>query len=195
MRKTSKSLMDLIEVAVKRHGGASSRRLADIAQQAGHDVSHNTLNRLRQGTYASRPADASVRAIAYLAEVPETVAFAAVGVRPPATEHYQVPDVAQRMNTQQRKALDALLRAFVVQPRIPAMPSLGALLSARDQLEAALADSAAADAPIAVAARAVIAAIDETTVALFNTAGDDTDITDDDVPPANGAASVACTVN
>lgn len=194
MRKTSKSLMDLIEVAVKRHDGASSRRLADIAQQAGHDVSHNTLNRLRQGTYASRPADASVRAIAYLAEVPETMAFAAIGVRPPTTEHYQVPDVAQRMNTQQRKALDALLRAFVVQPRTPAMPSLGALLSARDQLEASLADSAAADAPLAAAARAVIAAIDETTVALFNTAGEGTGITDDDVPPADGAASVVCTV-
>lgn len=153
------------------------------------------INRLRQGTYASRPADASVRAIAYLAEVPETVAFAAIGVRPPATEPYRVPDEAQRMNTQQRKALDALLRAFVAQPRTRATPSLGALLSARDQLQASLADSGAADAPIAVAARAVIAAIDETTVALFNTAGEDTDIIDDDVPPADGAASVACTVN
>lgn len=164
MRKTSKSLMDLIEVAVKRHGGASSRRLADLAQRAGHDVSHNTLNRLRQGTYASRPADASVRAIAYLAEVPETVAFAAIGVRPPSAERYQVPDEAQRMNTQQRKALDSLLRAFVVHPRTPAMPSFGALLSARDQLAAVLATSAAAvDDPIVVAARAVVVAIDETT--------------------------------
>ncbi len=163
VRKTSKSLMDLIEVAVKRHGGASSRRLADLAQRAGHHVSHNTLNRLRQGTYASRPADASVRAIAYLAEVPETVAFAAIGVRPPSAERYQVPDEAQRMNAQQRKALDALLRAFVVHPRTPAMPSFGALLSARDQLEAALATSDAVDDPIAVAARAVVVAIDETT--------------------------------
>jgi hypothetical protein len=97
-------------------------------------------------------------------------------------------------NTQQRKALDALLRAFVVQPRTPATPSLGALLSARDQLEAALADNAAADAPLAVAARAVIAAIDETTVALFSTAGDNTGIIDGEVPPADGAASVVCTV-
>ncbi|TDH41003.1 hypothetical protein E2F47_27980, partial [Mycobacterium eburneum] len=79
MSRASRSLMDLIETAVKRHDGASGRRLAELAQHAGHDISHATLNRLRQGTYASRPTDASIRAIAYLAEVPETVAFAAVG--------------------------------------------------------------------------------------------------------------------
>lgn len=191
MRKTSKSLMDLIEVAVARHGGASSRRLADIAQQAGHDVSHATLNRLRQGTYASRPADASIRAIAYLAEVPETVAFAAVGVRPPTTEQYRVPDEAQRMSTRQRKALDELLRAFVVPQAPVAMPGFGALLSARDQLEAAVTGAGAEHGALAAAARAAIAAIDDATLSLFGGAGDGSaDLSDDQHwPPADGAAS------
>lgn len=192
MAKTSKSLMDLIEIAVKRNGGASGRRLAEVAQQAGHDISHATLNRLRQGTYASRPTDASIRAIAYLAQVPEATAFAAVGVRPPAADRYELPAEAQRMDTRQRRALDELLRAFVASQAPAAAPGFGALLAARDQLEAALADSGLADQPLALAARAVIAAIDETTVAQFNTVGDG--VIDSDVPPADGAASMVCTV-
>ncbi|WP_235653589.1 hypothetical protein [Mycolicibacter icosiumassiliensis] len=81
MAKTSKSLIDLIEIAATRHGGASGRRLAELAQRAGHDISHATLNRLRQGTYATRPSDASIRAIAFLADVSENVAFAAADPR------------------------------------------------------------------------------------------------------------------
>lgn len=193
--KTSKSLRDLIEIAVKRHSGASGRRLADIAQQAGHDISHATLNRLRQGAYASQPTDASIRAIAYLAEVPETVAFAAVGVRPPMSEQYQLPAEAQRMDTRQRRALDELLRAFVV-PRAPVvMPGLGALLSARDQLETAVAGAGAQDGSVITAARAAIAAIDDATLSLFKTTGDSGVINGDDVPPAGGGAAVVCSVS
>lgn len=189
--KTSKSLRDLIEIAVKRHDGASGRRLADIAQQAGHDISHATLNRLRQGAYASQPTDASIRAIAYLAEVPETVAFASVGVRPPMSEQYQLPAEAQRMDTRQRRALDELLRAFVV-PQLPvAMPGFGALLSARDQLEAVLAGADAEGDAIVVAARAVIAAVDEATLSMFS--GGDNATQDPsggrDWPPADGTAA------
>ncbi len=112
MAKTSKSLIDLIEIAATRHDGASGRRLAELAQRAGHDISHATLNRLRQGTYATRPSDASIRAIAYLADVSENVAFAAAGVSAPAAVVYQPPAEAQRMSTRQRKALDELIRAM-----------------------------------------------------------------------------------
>lgn len=193
--KTSKSLRDLIEIAVKRHDGASGRRLADIAQQAGHDISHATLNRLRQGAYASQPTDASIRAIAYLAEVPETVAFAAVGVRPPAGEQYRLPAEAQRMDTRQRRALDELLRAFVVSRAPVAMPGFGALLSARDELEAAVEGAGAQDGSVVAAARAVITAIDDATLSLFN-ATDGGDVIDvDDVPPADGAAAVVCSIS
>lgn len=190
MPKTSKSLRDLIEIAVTRHKGASGRRLADIAQQAGHDISHATLNRLRQGSYASRPTDASIRAIAYLAEVPEAVAFAAVGVRPPMSEQYQLPAEAQRMDTRQRRALDELLRAFVVPQEPVAMPGFGALLSARDQLDAAVAGADTEDGPVFVAARAVIAAIDDATLSLFGGAGNGSDDLSGDrhLPPADGAA-------
>ncbi|MCV7067489.1 hypothetical protein H7H51_20605 [Mycolicibacterium farcinogenes] len=191
MSKASKSVRELIEIAVKRHNGASGRRLADIAQQAGHDISHATLNRLRQGAYASQPTDASIRAIAYLAEVPETVAFAAVGVRPPTSEQYQLPAEAQRLDTRQRRALDELLRAFVVPQAPVAMPGFGALLSARDELEAAVASAGVEDVPVVVAARAVIAAIDDATLSMF--AGGDGGAQDPSGdrgwPPADGTAA------
>ncbi|WP_301144563.1 hypothetical protein [Mycolicibacterium fortuitum] len=186
----AKSLMDLIEIAVKRHGGASGRRLADIAQQGGHDISHATLNRLRQGAYASQPTDASIRAVAYLAEVPETVAFAAVGVRPPMNDQYQLPVEAQRLDTRQRRALDEMLRAFVVAQAPVAMPGFGALLSARDQLEAAVTGADTQEGPVVTAARAVIAAIDEATLSMFGGLGNGSEELpgDQDWPPADGAA-------
>ena len=193
MVKTGKSLMDLIEIAAKRHGGASGRRLADVAQQAGHDISHATLNRLRQGTYASRPTDASIRAIAYLAEVSEAVAFAAVGVRPPAAETYQVPAEAQRMNTRQRRALDELLRAFVVDQAPVSAPGLGALLAARDDLATALETAEADGGPLSVAAQAAIGAIDDATAELFSRGmtGPDECHSDPAWPPAGDALSVS----
>ncbi|AKC37997.1 Uncharacterised protein [Mycolicibacterium phlei] len=177
MGTTSRSLVELIELAVQRHGGASGRRLAEIAQRGGHEVSHATLNRLRQGTYASRPSDASIRAIAYLAEVPETAAFTAAGVRPPAAEQYQVPAEAHRMSTRQRRALDELLRAFISEELVPQSTpkrGFGTLLAARDRLAAAVADTAVAhEAELTGAALGVIAAIDEAVAALFTPAADD----------------------
>ncbi|KAA1430674.1 hypothetical protein KV112_11580 [Mycolicibacter sp. MYC123] len=170
MVKTPRSLIDLIDVAVKRHGGASGRRLAELAQSAGHDISHATLNRLRQGTYATRPSDASIRAIAYLADVSENTAFAAAGVSAPSDVAYQPPREAQRMSTRQRKALDELIRAFTAgEAPAAAGADFGRLLAARENLQAALADTGqpAAAERLAEAARDAVARIDEVIDALF----------------------------
>lgn len=168
MGTTSRSLVELIEAAVRHHDGASGRRLAEIAQRGGHDVSHATLNRLRQGTYASRPSDASIRAIAYLAEVPETVAFAAAEVRAPMAERYEPPVEAQRMTTPQRKALDQLLRAFLGnQVRVNDVDGMdfSRLLAVRQQLAMAVTqDDANA---LSEASRQAIRVIDEVAAALF----------------------------
>ncbi|KRQ17809.1 hypothetical protein BKG80_18135 [Mycobacteroides chelonae] len=174
MGATSRSLVELIESAARRHDGASGRRLAEIAQRGGHEVSHATLNRLRQGTYASRPSDTSIRAVAYLAEVPETVAFAAAGVRAPMAERYEPPAEAQRMSTPQRKAVDQLLRAFLGD-QVPANRIDGVdfspLLAIREQLDAA----AAADdsARLTEAVQCAVRVIDEVTAALFAAAAND----------------------
>ncbi|BBB40373.1 hypothetical protein MASB_09390 [Mycobacteroides abscessus subsp. bolletii BD] len=178
-------MVELIESAARRHDGASGRRLAEIAQRGGHEVSHATLNRLRQGTYASRPSDTSIRAIAYLAEVPETVAFSAAGVRAPMAERYEPPAEAQRMSAPQRKAVDQLLRAFlgdqVPVNRVAAGVDFSPLLAVREQLDAA----AAADDPAALteAAQCAVRVIDEVMAALFAAAAGDGDGSCGDAEP------------
>lgn len=109
----TRSLVELIDVAAARHGNVSGRRLAELAQEAGHDISHATLNRIRQGTYLSRPSAVSVRAIAYLAGVSEDTAFAGAGMTAPrAGAPYRPPAEAELMDSRQRKALTELVRAF-----------------------------------------------------------------------------------
>lgn len=75
------TLDELVEKAAARHNGASGRRLAEIAHQGGHEVSHATLNRIRRGTYASTPTDQTLHAIAFLAGVDPKVAFAALAAQ------------------------------------------------------------------------------------------------------------------
>jgi predicted RNA-binding Zn ribbon-like protein len=190
MAKTSKSLIDLIEIAATRHDGASGRRLAELAQRAGHDISHATLNRLRQGSYATRPSDASIRAIAYLADVSENVAFAAAGVSAPAAVVYQVPAEAQRMTTRQRKALDELIRAFAAddKPAPAAGLDFGRLLAARERLNTALTAGGerVAAARLVEAAREAVAGIDEVIDALFAAASDQDPADDESQPDFTG---------
>jgi hypothetical protein len=173
--KTSRSLIDLIDIAAQRHSGASGRRLAELAQRAGHDISHATLNRLRQGTYATRPSDASIRAIAYLADVSENTAFAAARVSAPAAVAYDPPAEAQRMNTRQRKAVDELLRAFVRDDirELATRSDLTNLVDARQRLQEAVGvvEDQAAAGQLVAAARDAVRCIDETLDMLSNTGG------------------------
>lgn len=173
MGKTSRSLIDLIDIAAQRHDGASGRRLAELAQHAGHDISHATLNRLRQGTYATRPSDASIRAIAYLADVSENTAFAAARVSAPAATAYEPPAEAQRMNTRQRKAVDELLRAFVRDDisELATRSNLTNLVDTRQRLRAALGavEDQAATGQLVAAARDAVRCIDETLDMLRST--------------------------
>lgn len=83
------TLADLLKVASARHNGASGRRLAEIAIAEGHDVSHATLNRIRQGKYSSRPTENTVRAIAFLAGVSDETAFMVAGSQAPAQRTFE----------------------------------------------------------------------------------------------------------
>ena len=174
MGKTSRSLIDLIDVAAQRYGGASGRRLAELAQHGGHDISHATLNRLRQGTYATRPSDASIRAIAYLADVSENTAFAAAGVRAPGAVGYEPPSEAQRMNTRQCKAIDELIRACIADDTgaVATRSDLTNLVDARQRLGAALSAvdvAQPATGQLVAAAQDAMRCIDETLDILSNT--------------------------
>lgn len=83
-------LAELVEQASARYNDASGRRLAEIAQADGFDVSHSTLNKIRAGTYTSEPSVATLRAIAHLARVSEEKLLASIkdaeGIDDAATE-------------------------------------------------------------------------------------------------------------
>lgn len=107
------TLPELIEQASVKHNGASGRRLADIAADAGYDVSHTTLNRIRSGTYQGAPTPTTIRAIAHLAGVPEEQAFAAAGQDVPGIPFASVlPPGVDNLGPNERRAVIELLRVF-----------------------------------------------------------------------------------
>lgn len=111
---SAQSLKDLLAIAAERHGAASGRHLAKIAQDAGHDISHTTVNRIRSGEYLHEPSSASLHAIAYLAGVPVKSAYIAAAMSMPAAgEPYVAPTEADWLDTRQRNALTELIRAVV----------------------------------------------------------------------------------
>lgn len=83
------ALGSLLEAASRNHNGASDRQLSTIARSAGHQVSHSTLSRLRAESKkppatASPLYDATIRAIAYLARIPEAAVYEQTGTPTPA---------------------------------------------------------------------------------------------------------------
>ncbi|WIV42554.1 hypothetical protein [Glutamicibacter nicotianae] len=107
------NLKGLIENAAERHG-KSVRQLASLAQGAGHKVTYTTLNHIRGGTYKSTPGAPTLRAIAYLAGVEESVAFAAAGQPvpgPPLAD--ELPPGADNLSPKSRKAVVEMVRVLV----------------------------------------------------------------------------------
>ncbi|WP_235659391.1 hypothetical protein [Mycobacteroides abscessus] len=127
-----------------------------------------------------------IRAIAYLAEVPETVAFVAAGARAPMAERYEPPAEAQRMTTSQRKALDQPLRVFLgdqASVKYTGEVAFLALLAVREQLNTAT--STGDRQALTEAARSAIRAIDEVAAAVFAMACNDDGGHTDDSPTAS----------
>jgi len=109
------TLKDLLDHAADTRG-LSGRKLADLAQQHGFRLVHTTVNQIRSGTYKSRVSEENLRAIAWLAGVPERVAFEAVG-RPLPGKPFaeELPPVVDQLGPRERKAAVAMLRALVAQ--------------------------------------------------------------------------------
>lgn len=75
--REQKTLRDFLELAAKRRETNSGRRLAEIAQAEGYDISHSTVNKIRKGDYLSAPTTAVLKAIAFLAKEPEEAVMSA----------------------------------------------------------------------------------------------------------------------
>ncbi len=107
------SLKGLVEMAVRRHD-ASVRQLALKAQSAGQKITYTTLSQIRSETYKFTPGAPTLKAIAYLAGVDESVAFTAAGQPvpgPPLAE--ELPPGADNLSPKARKAILDTVRVFV----------------------------------------------------------------------------------
>jgi len=108
-----RSLQELIDLAVG-YDGSSVRELARKAQGAGFKVTYTTLHQIRNGTYKSTPKDETLRAIAYLARVDDSKAFAAAGQPvpgPPLAD--ELPPGVDLLPAKSRKVLIDMARVLV----------------------------------------------------------------------------------
>lgn len=109
----TENLKGLMEMAVERHD-KSVRQLAFMAQDAGHKATYTTLNHIRSGTYKYTPGEATIKAIAYLAGVEDSVAFTAAGQPvpgPPLAD--ELPPGADNLSPKSRKAVVEMVRVLV----------------------------------------------------------------------------------
>ena len=107
------SLKGLVEAAVERYD-TSIRQLAFKAHEAGFKVTYTTLHQIRSGKYKSIPGEQTLRAIAYLAGVDDSVAFAAAGQPvpgPPLAD--ELPPGADLLSPKSRKAVVDMVRVLV----------------------------------------------------------------------------------
>ncbi|QAY64227.1 hypothetical protein ET495_14525 [Xylanimonas allomyrinae] len=110
----SQTLQDLAREAQDRSGASSMRQLARRAQENGFRIVGTTLSALAAGTYKSRPTPATIRAVAWLANVPESQAFAAAGEPlpgPPFAE--ELPPDVDHLSPRHRKVVVELLRVLI----------------------------------------------------------------------------------
>lgn len=109
----NQTLRDLVLTAVDRHA-TSGRQLAVLAQGHGFDITVTTINHLKAGTYKYKPSPETIRAIAWLAGVSESVAFTAAGQPvpgPPLAD--ELPPGSDNLSPKARKALIDLARLLI----------------------------------------------------------------------------------
>lgn len=109
------TLRDLAQLAFDQRQ-MTGHRLADLAQKQGFKITHTTINAIRSGSYKYRPSDDTLRAIAWLAEVPAEAAYTAAGQKPPGRPFVEdLPPGVDNLGPKEHKAAVEILRALVAQ--------------------------------------------------------------------------------
>ncbi|TKR27164.1 hypothetical protein FA014_02060 [Cellulomonas hominis] len=107
------SLRDLAQSALDARA-LSARRLAAQAQERGFELTATTLSAIAAGTYKFRPRAETVRAIAWLAGVPESTAFTAAGMPVPGPPFAdELPPGVDNLSPKARRAVIEMLRVLV----------------------------------------------------------------------------------
>jgi transcriptional regulator with XRE-family HTH domain len=107
------TLSELLNAANKT--GLSARSIAREAQALDFSLNHDTAARYLRGDHG-RPDEDTLLALSSVLNVPLTQLRAAAELPSEVTEPYRPPAEASRLSRRQRRAVDEIIRAMLVEP-------------------------------------------------------------------------------
>ena len=112
----NEELTEALKRAKARHGGASGRRLAEIASANGFDVDRTQVNHILAGRYRSRPTRRTIDAIAFLAGIEPSDLYGLVFMPAVGSSFAEeLPDEVDTLTASQRKTVLSLIRTFIAE--------------------------------------------------------------------------------
>ncbi|XKH58512.1 hypothetical protein LG293_17980 (plasmid) [Citricoccus nitrophenolicus] len=108
------SLSALVDAALDYRGSRSVRQMCQEADRQGFELAYTTVNHIRAGTYKATPQRKTLKALAWLADVPDEVAFRAAGLQapgPPLAD--ELPPDADRLSPQSRRIVIDMVRRLL----------------------------------------------------------------------------------
>jgi len=118
MTKQPRTLRDVALAAKARHDGAGGRGLAKVAGKHGHTISYGTIDSILAGTYTRKPSVKTLRALAYLSDLPERQVLGIAGMRAPSNGlAEQLPEGVDELGPEERQMLIDMARGLIRQAR------------------------------------------------------------------------------
>ena len=118
MTKQPRTLRDVALAAKARHDGAGGRGLAKVAGKHGHTISYGTIDSILAGTYTRKPSVETLRALAYLSDLPEQQVLEIAGMRAPSNAlAEQLPEGVDELGPEERQMLIDMARGLIRQAR------------------------------------------------------------------------------
>ena len=118
MTKQPRTLRDVALAAKARHDGAGGRGLAKVAGKHGHTISYGTIDSILAGTYTRKPSVKTLRALAYLSDLPEQQVLEIAGMRAPSNAlAEQLPEGVDELGPEERQMLIDMARGLIRQAR------------------------------------------------------------------------------
>lgn len=113
------TLSELLNAANKN--GLSARSIAREAKALNFSLNHDTAARYLRGDHG-RPDEDTLVALSSVLEIPLTRLRAAAELPSEVTEPYRPPAEASRLSRRQRRAVDEIIRAMLIEPAPAAEP-------------------------------------------------------------------------
>ncbi|WP_152203596.1 hypothetical protein [Georgenia thermotolerans] len=111
MENSKPSLRDIADLAVARNGGRGGRALGRAAEARGLTLSYTTVDKIRAGTYLSKPSRKTLDALAELSGESRQVVYEAAGVPFAGTSFADnLPEDADLLDPEQRRIVYDVVR-------------------------------------------------------------------------------------